>query len=188
MIPKMYLNMITPLEHIETYIKNSILDEIKEDGLLSDIKSTKTTFKDFKITEVPSVWIYLGDWTIEEEAVNRNNSRATLVYNVEISVICNKPDVYESDSQATSIQARIVESVIKNWKRVINKDMNLQNLSINFQTGYNDGRLTVVNKQQKVVIKGVILQFKFLLDWIRCIEKQNIINDEEEQTNNNNGG
>ena len=182
--------METPLEKIEDYIKSTILDEVNPEGLLKDVKSTKTTFKDLKIIDVPSVWIYLGEWNIEEESLNKNNSRATLIYNVEISVITNKPEVKDSDVQATSIQSRIVESVIKNWKRVIDKDMHLQNPSINIQTGYNDGKLQVMNKQERVVIKGVLFQFKFLLDWIRCMQLQEVDtttiteNDDEQITDN----
>lgn len=174
--------METPLEIIQDYIRNLVLQEVNSEGLLSDVQSTKTLFKDLKITEVPSVWIYLGNWKIEEEAMNKNNSRATLVYEVEISVICNKPDLLDSDIQATSIQSRIVESIIKNWKRVIDREQNIQNLGINIEQGYDDGQLRVANKQPRVVIKGILTRFKFTLDWIRCLEKQNKNNE------NDNGG
>lgn len=188
----MYLEMETPLEVIQQYIKNLVLQEVNNEGLLSDVQSTKTLFKDLTITEVPSIWIYLGNWNIEEETINKNNSRATLVYEVEISVICNLPELEDSDVQATSIQSRIVESIIKNWKRLIHKEMNIQNPGINIETGYDDGRLRVANKQTRVVIKGILTRFRFTLDWIRCIKEQNnIITDNAEQNNdetNNNGG
>lgn len=180
----MYLNMETPLEKIEEYIKQSVLQEVNPEGLLRDIKSTKTIFKDLKITNTPALWVYLGNWNIEEEVTNKTNSKATLIYQVEMMCLCNKPDLTESDEQATSIQARIVESVIKNWKRLLDKQMNLQNPSININTGYADGKLKVANKQQKVAIKGVLFEFKFTLDWIRCITAQNITENE----NNNDDG
>lgn len=175
----MYLNMETPLEKIEEYIKQLVLQEVNNEGLLKDIKSTKTIFKDLKITDTPALWVYLGNWNIEEEVLNKTNSRATLIYQVEMMCICNKPDLQESDQQATSIQARIVESVIKNWKRLLDKNMNLQNPSININTGYADGKLKVANKQQKVAIKGVLFEFKFTLDWIRCIQTQKIENNND---------
>lgn len=205
----MYLNMVTPLELIEDYIKGLVTDEINADGLLSDVQSYKTLFKDLSITNTPAVWIYLGEWNIEEETLNKNNSRATLVYDVEISVICNKSTLEESDRQATSIQARLTESIIKNWKRLLSKEMNVQNPFINIETGYNDGKLRVANKQTRVVIKGILCRFKFTLDWIRCIHKQNVIVEpvepetpvnptepedtgntitDNENNNNNNGG
>lgn len=175
----MYLNMETPLEKIEEYIKQLVLQEVNNEGLLKDIKSTKTIFKDLNIIDTPALWVYLGNWNIEEEVLNKTNSRATLIYQVEMMCICNKPDLQESDQQATSIQARIVESVIKNWKRLLDKNMNLQNPSININTGYADGKLKVANKQQKVAIKGVLFEFKFTLDWIRCIQTQKIENNND---------
>lgn len=188
--------MVTPLEAIQEYIKNLVLQEVNSEGLLPDVQSTKTLFKDLTITEVPSVWIYLGNWKIEEEVLNKNNSRVNLIYEVEISVICNKPDLTESDIQATSIQARIVESLFKNWKRLIHRDMNLQNPSINIEEGYDDGQLRVANKQTRVVIKGILCRFKFTFDWVRCIEAQKIESDNEtsnntennNEENNSNGG
>ena len=51
----MFIEFETPLQVIEDYIINSVMQEVTSDGLLSDVKSTKTIFKDLTITDVPAV-------------------------------------------------------------------------------------------------------------------------------------
>lgn len=180
----MFIEFETPLQVIEDYIINSVMQEITDDGLLSDVKSTKTIFKDLTITDVPAVWIYLSEWNPETIIANRGNSRAKITYPVEICIITNKADLQESDQEATSIQARIVESLIKNWKRVIDKTYKIRCHGVDIKQGYSDGKFKIANKQQKVVIKGLIVDFIFELDWMKCLQ----IAQQESTNDENNGG
>ena len=194
----MYLELKTPIEIIETYLKDLILQEVEPDGLLSDIKSTKTTFKDLSIIDTPTVWIYLGNWYINEKHINRNNSRAILEYEVEVVGICNRPDIKDSDREATSIQARLMEAVTRNWKRVVNKEYNILCQGVTDVIGYTDGKIAVASKQKTVAVKGITFKALFDIDWMRCLQKQEENNNKDddgvtddgnnEETNNDDNG
>ena len=78
----------------------------------------------------------------------------------------------------------MVESLIKNWKRVIDKTYKIKCHGVDIKQGYSDGKFKIANKQQKVVIKGLIVDFIFELDWMKCLQ----IAQQESTNDENNGG
>lgn len=165
-------------------MKNLVLCEVEPDGLLFDVESTKTIFKDLNIIDTPAVWIYLGEWHIDEAHINRNNSRALLEYEMEVSCMCNLPDLLDSDAQATSLQARVMEALTRNWKRVVDKEYNILCQGITDVIGYSDGKINIASKQLTVAVKGVTCKVLFDIDWMRCLKKQE---EQQEEQNTDDG-
>lgn len=187
----MYAEIEQPLMIIEDYIRGCLSKELGEDGLLHDVKSYKSIYRDDLTIITPAVWLYMNTWQpLQEHIVNRGNTRIDMNFPVEVACISNRKTLEKSDRQATSIQARVIESFIKNWKRKLDEKNNIICNGFQIVVGYTDGNLPVLNQQDTVVIKGVLVEFHISFDWMRCIhlyEKEKENNDETDN-NNENGG
>lgn len=183
----MYAEIEQPLQIISNYIKDCIGKEVNPDGLLHDIKSYKTIYRDDLTLNTPAVWLYMDTWEpTKEQIVNRSNTRIEIAFPVEVACITHKKTLAKSDEQATSIQARIIESFIKNWKRKIDDENHIICNGFNLLYGYTDGNIPAVSQRETVTIKGVLIEFKFSFDWMRCIHLYNKEKENEEITNNEN--
>ena len=179
----MYAEIEQPLEIIEDYIRSCLSNELGENGLLHDVKSYKSIYRDDLTVNTPAVWLYMDTWQpVEEHIINRANTRIDLVFPVEVACITHKKTLEKSDKQATSIQARVIESFIRNWKRVIDEKYHIICTGFRLIEGYTDGNLPSVNQRDSVIIKGVLIEFYISMDWMRCIR----LYDQENENNENN--
>lgn len=192
----MYTKMEQPLQIITDFISNCLEKELKENGLLSDIKSYKRIFRDEVTIKTPAVWLYMRDWSPSEEyIINRNNTRIEITFPVEVACISHKKTLDKSDREATSIQGRVIESFVQNWRRNIDSKYNISCLGFRLIQGYTDGSLEKINQRDTTTIKGVLVEFKFMFDWMRCLkifeenmnEKNQTENTDLNNTNNNGG-
>lgn len=169
----MDLEMQRPLEIIENYIKECISLEITNNGLLSDINEFKTIFKDIRKIDTPSLWLEIQDITTDKEQLLGYDTRVNLKVPFIIAVICHKPDIYKADHQASDIQARIIETYVKHFKKQINKELGVYCLGFELKRILNDGRLNVSNKQPTAIVKAVEFELIFQINWIKCLNKDN---------------
>lgn len=182
----MYVDMEIPIQTINNYITNCLKKELNDDGLLSDVKSFINIYRDENsYDKTPAVWLYIQDWFPKDEMIiNRKNTRCTLTFPVEVACISQKSKLNKADAEATSLQGRVIECFIKNWKRVINEEQFILCTGFRIVRGYADGTREAINQLRRVTIKGVIIEFDFTIDWIKCIKieenKQNEENTESE--------
>ena len=179
----MYADIEQPLQIITDYIKSCLSNELGENGLLHDVKSYKSIYRDNLTINTPAVWLYMETWQpVEEHIINRMNTRIEISFPVEVACITHKKTLEKSDAQATSIQARVIESFIRNWKRKISDEHNITCNGFRIVEGYTDGNLPVTSQRETVTIKGVLIEFKFTFDWMRCIRLYDEENKDEENT------
>ena len=168
----MYLNFESPIQIINNYITECLEKELTDEGLLYDVKSFVPIYRDeVKYDKTPAVWLYIQDWVVkDEQIINRHNTRCTLTFPIEVAAISQKAKLEKADSEATSIQTRIVECYVKNWRRVVDKEQFITHTGFRIIRGYADGSNEPINKRNRVTIKGVILELDFGIDWIKCIK------------------
>lgn len=167
----MYAEIEQPLQIIQDYISNCLKKEVNDEGLLHDIKSYKDIYRDELNLKTPAVWLYMQNWhPTDEHIINRGNTRIDITFPVEVACITHRKTLTKSDKQATSIQGRIIESFIKNWKRKIDDKYNIISTGFQLVQGYTDGNLEAIQQRETVTIKGVLIEFKFTFDWMKCIK------------------
>ena len=188
----MYADIEQPLQIVHDYIRECLSKEVNPEGLLHDVKSYKAIYRDDLTIKTPAVWLYMNTWQpVEEHIINRGNSRIDINFPVEVACITHRKSLEKADRQATSIQARVIESFINNWKRKINEEYNIVCNGFRLIEGYTDGNLPPISQRETVIIKGVLIEFRFSFDWMKCIrmyEQQKEDEEGENENNNDNGG
>lgn len=168
-----YLNLETPLQQIPKKFTEWITSEVKTDGLLEEIDQVCTTYR----TEGPvlshEIWIRKEDWTVPDEQVfSIGDSRGTIVYPFTVAIIVDMIDEDTSEDKAIQLQAKTIMALFKNFTRNIFDTLDDGYITVfRLNTGYNDGTLDALNREDDVIIKGFQVTLEIELDWLRCIRQ-----------------
>ena len=166
-----FLNLETPLEMIPEQFCKWITDEVKEDGLLEEIDQVCTTYR----TEGPvlshEIWIRKEDWTVPSDEIQSiGDTRAVIEYPFTVAIIVDMIDEERSEKKAIQLQAKTIMSLLKNLDRNIFSDSgNGWINSFRIETGYNDGSLDALNREDDVIIKGFRVLLNVQVDWLYCM-------------------
>ena len=169
-----YLNLETPLQVIPQKFTEWITTEVREEGLLEEIDQVCNTYR----TEGPvlshEIWIRKEDWTVPDEQIySLGDGRGTIVYPFTVAIIVDMIDEETSEQKALQLQAKTIMALFKNFSRNIFDDPNDGWINtFKLDTGYNDGSLDALNREDDVIIKGFHVTFEIEVDWLNCVRKQ----------------
>lgn len=168
-----YVDMVTPLQRIPLAFSSWITQEITTDGLLEEIDKYCQTFRTDGPVLNHEIWVHKLDWTIrEDETYSIGDSMSTIEYPFEVAIIVDALDDFEAAEQkAIQLQAKTIMSIFKNYDPRIfpNGEGYINHFAL--ETGYNDGSLDAINREDDVIIKGFRLTLTIVIDWIECMKK-----------------
>ena len=121
------------------------------------------------------IWVRKMDWTINEEtsAVVSRDSIVTIEYPFEVAVIVDMiGDEEESEQKAIQLQAKTIMSIFKNYERMIFSDPSIGYINyFTLDTGYNDGSINPVNREDDVIIKGFQITLNVDVNYLMCYQR-----------------
>lgn len=165
-----YIDLETPLQRIPQKFTEWITSEVTENGLLEEVDIVCDTYR----TEGPvlsyEIWIKKEDWTVPEEQVySIGDSRGTISYPFTVAIIVDMIDE-NSENKAIQLQAKTIMALFKNFNRNIFDNYNDGYITtFHLETGYNDGTLDALNREDDVIIKGFKVNLEIEIDWLRCM-------------------
>lgn len=174
-----YVNLETPLERIPSKFSEWITSEICEDGLLEEIDQYCQTFRTEGTVQSYEIWVRKLDWTIDEASrtFTMGDSYATIEYPFEVAVIVDMTDEDTSEKKAIQLQAKTIMSIMKNYDPRIFESIEDGNINyFTIETGYNDGSINPLNREDDVIIKGFRITFNIDIYWLECYRRAQMEN------------
>lgn len=166
------LNLITGLESITKTIKQCILAENVEDGLLSDVEDIITVYNNEDGVEEPAIWMVQHPTYARDKVDLRH--QLTLVSPFEFVCIEYDPDPEKAEEKSQNLATRTAISVLKNYQTVqTNLGCPRTIRAIEFNTYRPVGEISVQGKSEKVPVTGIILDVVHDVNWMNCCKKLN---------------
>lgn len=179
-----YVDMETPLEQIPEHFCNWIESEICTGGLLEEIEKFCSTFRTGGSVLTYEIWVRKMDWTtdMESSSIVSTETYLTLEYPFEVAIIVDTlDDEEESEKKAIQLQAKTIMSVFKNFERMIFDDPSIGYVNyMTLETGFNDGSINPVNREDDVIIKGFRITLNVDINWLMCYHRYKNKQEEEE--------
>lgn len=168
------MNMIKGLEELTATIRESVLRENVENGLLEDVETIITTYNNEYGVKEPCVWM-IQHPTVVANSEKANLSReVTLTTSFEFVCIEYDPDPERAEAKGQNLATRTGISVLKNYLTVQNERNAPRTIShIEFNTLYPVGEVQITGKSEKVPATSIVLDVIHRINWDNCCKKMN---------------
>lgn len=169
----MTLGIIEGLETPARTVKNYILTENKENGLLFDVETILTSHKSKTPATTPCVWI------VEHPAVADDLKKSNLSHvnflrsTFEFVCVEYDPDPDIASDKAKNLATRVGASILKNFNRLKESPEDPDRIfqSIRFNTLIPDGEVNIQGKSDTVPAAAILFDFVYPINWLKCINE-----------------
>lgn len=179
-------SLINGLESVTKTIRQCLLNENIENGLLEDVEEIITVYNNEDGIETPGVWMVQQPTTAREK-VNLSH-RLTLVSPFEFICVEYDPDPEVAEEKSQNLATRVAISVLKNYQAVqSSQGFTRSIIKIEFNTYLPVGEITPRGKAEKVPVTGIVLDIVHVVDWMNCCRQLESIsqNDTTDTANDN---
>ena len=167
------VNILTGFEKINVIINKCITNEMKPDGLLSDVETFINTYYNEGQVDEPVVWITQHPSTVEK---NPDISK-TVYLKTPFEFDCGvyEVDLEEANTASQNLCNRVILSILKNWQTIQAEELPHDKMiyNIGLETYSPMGYVPVTGKSDKVPITGVILNVYHIINWQLCCQRIN---------------
>ena len=176
-------SLITGLESVTKIIKQCLICENIENGLLEDVEDIITVYNNEDGIEEPGVWM------VQHPTIARNKvdlrQQLTLVSPFEFVCVEYDPDPEKAEEKSQNLATRVALAVLKNYQTVQSSlGYTRTILTIEFNTYRPVGEITVQGKAEKVPVTGIILDVVHVVNWMLCCKQlESISNDTTTEDN-----
>ena len=169
----MTVNIVTGFEKINEIMHTCISNEIKADGLLSDVETLVNTYYDEGQVEEPVVWITQHPTTADRQA--DISQTMTLITPFEFDCGVYNPDLDIADLESQNLTGRVILSILRNWQRIQSEILPGQRMitNITLDTYSPVGYVDVTGKSDRVPVTGVVLNVHHIINWKMCCKQIN---------------
>ena len=165
----MSLNLIKGLEELSAVIRESVLMENAEDGLLEDVETIITTYNNEYGVKEPCVWIIQHPTVVPNSGKANLSQEVTLNTSFEFVCIEYDPDPMTAEMKGQNLATRVGISVLKNYLKVQKERNTPRTIShIEFNTLYPVGEVTITGKSEKVPATSIVLDVVHRINWKNC--------------------
>ena len=174
-------SLITGLESVTKTIKQCLINENIEHGLLEDVEEIITVYNNEDGIETPGVWMVQHPTT----ARNRVDLRQELILVSPFEFICVEydPDPEIAEEKSQNLATRVAIAVLKNYLSVQQSLGYTRTISnIEFNTYMPVGEITPRGKAEKVPVTGIILDVVHRVNWYNCCRQLESISQQTETT------
>ncbi len=170
------VNILTGFEKINVIINKCITNEMKPDGLLSDVETFINTYYNEGQVDEPVIWITQHPSTVEKNADISKTVYLKTPFEFDCGVY--EVDLEDANTASQNLCNRVILSILKNWQTIQNEELPGKRMirNITLETYSPMGYVNVTGKSDKVPITGVILNVYHIINWQQCC--QQIINGE----------
>lgn len=166
-------NITTALEEVYSNIKDWIDYETQEDKILSDINSfIKPQITD-EIIETPYIWLEKGDIQPYKEVPLSQKNQIILPVRFICAYEPDHDDFEAAEEYSLNIACRIIAVVQKHYKK---RGQISKILKVELEQIQPNGNVQIINKQDIVPAVRVGLKFLVEIDWMKCIQEEEITN------------
>lgn len=178
----METNIAYVIPEVYDIISSWVTKEMKEEGLLHDVKMYISSSANNDYKDPPFIWLD------KETIYTHNNDPLRKEMRVELPFAFNccaeKEDLETSEKYTMEIASRLIASIVKNYRK---KQLFFHFEDIILKSIEPEGTFTIVNKSDIFPATRVTFQVILYVDWLKC---KRIINGTEEVEDllNTNGG
>lgn len=166
-------NITTALEEVYSNIKEWIEYETQEEKILSDINSfIKPQITD-EIIETPYIWLEKGDIEPYKEVPLSQKNQIILPVRFICAYEPDHDDFESAEEYSLNIACRIIAVVQKHYKK---RGQISKILKVELEQIQPNGNVQIINKQDIVPAVRVGLKFLVEVDWMKCINEDEITN------------
>lgn len=166
-------NITTALEEVYSNIKEWVDYETQEDKILSDINSfIKPQITD-EIIETPYIWLEKGDILPYKEVPLSQKNQIILPVRFICAYEPDHDDFEAAEEYSLNIACRIIAVVQKHYKK---RGQISKILKVELEQIQPNGNVQIINKQDIVPAVRVGLKFLVEIDWMKCIQEEEITN------------
>ena len=164
----MTVNILTGFEKINTIINRCITDEIKDNGILSDVETYINTYYNEGQVEEPVIWITQHPTTVEKNPDISKTSLLKTPFEFDCGVY--ETEIEDANTASQNLCNRVILSILKNWQTIQAEELPNQRMirNIELDTYSPMGYVEVTGKSDKVPITGVILNIYHTISWQQC--------------------
>lgn len=179
-------SIITGLESVTKTIKQCLINENIEHGLLEDVEEIITVYNNEDGIETPGVWMVQHPTTARDRVDLRQ--QLTLVSPFEFICVEYDPDPEKAEEKSQNLATRVAIAVLKNYLTVQQSLGYTRTIAkIEFNTYLPVGEITPRGKAEKVPVTGIILDIVHVVNWMNCCRQlENISQTETTDTTEDN--
>lgn len=163
------MNLIESGEMITQIVKKCITDEIKPEGLLSDVQTFIPSYRMDEPMDEPAVWLFEHP-TIESNDNKGKGRLSSIIYLVttfEFVCIVYDDELEEAEMKGKNLALRVGQALMKNILKGNNNRRVVNN--IHFKSLYPTGEVQIENKTTQTPATSIVFDIEYVVDWLKCI-------------------
>lgn len=184
-------SLITGLESVTKTIKQCLINENIEHGLLEDVEEIITVYNNEDGIETPGVWMVQHPTTARDKIDLRQ--QLTLVSPFEFICVEYDPNPETAEEKSQNLATRVALAVLKNYHDVQSSlGYGRSIIKIEFNTYLPVGQIAPRGKAEKVPVTAVVLDIVHVVNWMNCcrqlesISQQTVTDTTEDNDNEDN--
>lgn len=159
------MNIVDSASKITELIKKCVTDEMKPDGLLSDVETFIPSYRLDEPMDLPAVWLFEHP-TIPSDKKGGLSHLSYLKTPFEFVCLIYDEDIEESEIKGKNLAFRVGASILKNGLRITDNERVFNN--IKFKAAYPVGDVQIEGKTNQTPATSIIFEIEYIVDWLKC--------------------
>lgn len=165
------VNIVEGFEKIYEIMKTCIETEMQEGGLLEDVETFIPIYHTERGVDEPCIWMTQHPTTASRQA--DISQTIELITPFEFDCVVYDIEMEDSESAGQNLANRIILAILKNYLTVQSSITEGKRLikSIQLETYYPVGEVSIAGKSDRVPATGVILNVVHVVNWVYCCKQ-----------------